>query len=75
MKYKILNLSAKMNFETFVKCMNKGYSGGGNDKEFTFTSFNGTACEPFSIPQTLMLAYQNYMGAKAMLSEQLKTWK
>ncbi len=55
---KIISVETKLDFETFVEQMNKGYSGGGTDDLFTFSSFGGKKLKTeFTISQDLMLAY------------------
>lgn len=58
-----------LTFEVFLESMDKGYSGGGNGEEFTFSSFNGKKLKkPFSISQDLMIAYESYRLTKQILS-------
>lgn len=71
---KKLKLETEMDFETFVKGMDKGYSGGGDSITFTFTKFNGKAAS-FSVSQDLMLAYNNFNYARHILTNTLKKEK
>lgn len=71
---KNLNLETEMDFETFVKGMDKGYAGGGDNKTFTFSKFNGKIAD-FSVSQDLMLAYNNFNYARQILTNTLKKEK
>lgn len=62
----------KVDFQFFVECMEKGYSGGGDGKTFKFSTFNGKDIEDFEVSQDLILAYTNYTTAKQILINQLK---
>ena len=69
---KTINTEIKLDFETFIKLMGKGYSGSGTNDLFTFTSFGGKKLkEEFSISQDLMLVYNNFTTAKQILINQL----
>lgn len=54
--------------------MEKGYSGGGDDKKFTFSTFGGKPSN-LVISQKIMMAYSNYMTSKGLLTELLKDEK
>ena len=73
---KTINTEIKLDFETFTKAMDKGYSGGGTDELFAFNSFGGkTLKESFSISQDVLLAYNNFLTAKQILINSLKKEK
>ncbi len=62
-------IETELTFDLFMQGMEKGYSGGGNDKHFTFSSFNGKKLKkPFSVSQDLILAYEGYRVSKQILS-------
>lgn len=71
---KKLKLETEMDFDTFVKGLDKGYSGSGDDKTFTFSRFNGKEAV-FSVSQDLMLAYSNFNCARIILTNALKKEK
>jgi hypothetical protein len=74
MKKIIIQQEIKLDFVNFVKEMEKGYSGGGNDKEFTFSTFGGKPSN-LVISQKVMMAYNSYVLSKGLLTELLKDEK
>lgn len=73
---KTIETEVKLDFETFTKSMEKGYSGGGDDENFTLHSFGGRKLEKqFNISQDLLLAYSNFVTAKQILKNQLQKEK
>jgi hypothetical protein len=69
---KKINIEIKLDFETFVSEMDKGYSGGGTNDLFTFSTFGGKKLKTeFTISQDLMLAYNNFITARQILNNTL----
>lgn len=74
MKKIIITQEIKLDFDVFVREMEKGYSGGGDDKKFTFSTFGGKPSN-LVISQKIMMAYNNYIISKRLLTELLKDEK
>lgn len=73
---KKINTEINLDFDVFVKNMEKGYTGSGTDNEFTFSSFgNKTLKSKLVVSQELMLAYDNYRSSKQILINQLEREK
>jgi hypothetical protein len=69
-------ITVNLDFNTFTKMMEKGYSGSGDDNRFIFNTFGGKELkEPLSVSQNLMLAYENHRLAKQILVNHLKMEK
>lgn len=72
---KKLTIETKLDFKTFVEGMEKPYSGSGNGKTFTFSTFGGKEVKDLIVSQDLMLAYDNFRTAKQVLINQLSKEK
>jgi len=73
---KSINIKTKLDFDTFVVLLEKGYSGGGDNNNFTFSSLGGKQLdEPISVPQEIMSLYNLYNTTKALLESKLKQLK
>lgn len=73
---KTLIIEKQMTVDEFIKLLSKGYSGGGDNKNFTITSLGGKELKtPIVVPQKIMSLYNLQCQAKAILEEELKTWK
>ena len=71
---KTIKTEIKLDFDTFVKGCEKGYSGGGDDKTFTFTTFNNKPSD-LIVPQEIMQLYGIYTTTAALLKDKLNELK
>ena len=73
---KSINIKTKLDFDTFVTLLEKGYSGGGDDDNFTFNTIGGKQLdEPIVVPQEVMSLYNLHIATKGLLTKKLKELK
>ncbi len=73
---KTINIPLKLDFDNFTKLLSKGYSGGGDNENFTIFTIAGKLLEnQIIIPQKVMQLYTLYTQTKCLLEEELKTLK